>query len=43
LHGARRLGLIVVASSMAIDRGLATDEPAEEMVEDEAEGLETAK
>jgi hypothetical protein len=37
------LGLIEVATGKAIYRGVATDEPVEDMIEDEAEGLEAAE
>ena len=37
------LGLIEAATGKAIYRGAATDEPVEDMIEDEAEGLEAAE
>ncbi|WP_444461045.1 hypothetical protein [Rhodobacter capsulatus] len=37
------LGLIEVATEKAIYRGVATDEPVEDMIEDEAEGLGAAE
>ena len=36
-------GLIEAATGKAIYRGAATDEPVEDMIEDEAEGLEAAE
>lgn len=37
------LGLIEEATGKAIYRGSATDEPVEDMIEEEAEGLEAAE